>query len=65
MTKGQHDCVSKMKDSEVQMTFLRHFIIVKSVVEYMLHFILIPDGIGLCFLDFPRVCEDLHGTLEW
>lgn len=50
MTKGQYDNLSKMKDNEVQMTSWRPFILVKSELEYKLHFILVTDTIGL----FPR-----------
>lgn len=56
MTKNQHDYLSKTKENEVQMTFLRFFLILMRLeLENTLDFILVHDVIDLCFLDFPRV----------
>lgn len=52
MIKGQHNYLNKMKGNKVQMTSLRSIILVKSELEYMLHFILVSSAIGSCFLDF-------------
>lgn len=65
MTKKQHDYLSRIKENEVQLTSLRSFILVRSELEYTLCLILVYDVTDLCFIDFPRVCEDPLGTPEF